>query len=201
MYSRKATLKTISEIIEDVKRGMLGRMADEQGGTALMAETALCDGDHLEIGSLHGGSAIVVALLKKEMGYSGRVVCIDPFDGYYPKSPRYYKVDILTKVPVTVDVIRENARRFGVELEIVQAYSHPFPIQGRRFATAYIDGDHWGEMPLRDWENVSPITDKFITFDNCDFNHPDVLLACKTAERIWKPYKREGITCILQSPY
>lgn len=194
-------LRTINKIIENVKANMLGRMAEERDNVLLVAATAACDGDHLEIGTLHGGSAIVVALIKKQFGYSGRVVCIDPFDGYYPNSKRYHKLDILTHIPVTVETLRENMRRFGVELEIIQAYSDPFPITNRRFATAYIDGDHWNGMPLKDWNSVKGITDKFVTFDNCDFNHPDVLTACNIAEREWLPYKREGITCIVKSPH
>lgn len=190
-------LRTIDKIIQNVKDKMLGRIADEQFNVRLMAATTLCNGDHLEIGTLHGGSAIVVALLKKHYGYSGRVVCIDPLDGYYPNSKRYKKTDILTKIPICVETLQENMKRFDVELEIVQAYSDPFPIAGKRFATAYIDGDHWNGIPLKDWNAVKEITDNFVTFDNCDFNHPDVLTACRIAESDWKPYKREGITCIV----
>ena len=201
MCLRLEVLRTIDKIIQNVKRDMLGRMADEYHNVRLMASTTLCDGDHLEIGTLHGGSAIVVALLKKHCGYSGKVVCIDPLDGYYPNSKRYSRLDILTHIPVSMETLKENMRRFGVQLEVVQAYSDPLPITGRRFATAYIDGDHWNGVPLKDWNAVKRITDKFITFDNCDFNHPDVLHACNIAEREWQPYKREGITCIVKSPH
>ena len=58
----------IDGMIAYVKANMLGRIADEQHNTALMAVAAICPGDHLEIGTLHGGSAIVVALLKKQFG-------------------------------------------------------------------------------------------------------------------------------------
>lgn len=192
--------KTLHAIIQRVKLEMLGRMADECNNTALMAEMTLCDGDHLEIGTLHGGSAIVVALLKRAYGYSGRVVCLDPFDGYYPKTKHYRSRDVLTNVPVSVETLRENMKRFDVELEIVQAYSIPFPISGRTFATAYIDGNHWGDAPLQDFQNVSQVTEKFIIFDNCGDRWPDVTAACDYAETVWQPYKRQGITCIVRHP-
>ena len=191
---------TIPEIIQHVKRHMLGRMADEQNNTALMAETALCDGDHLEIGTLHGGSAIVVALAKREAGYSGRVVCIDPLDGYYPGTVHHKRRDPISGVPVSFETIEENMRRFGVDLEVIPAYSIPFPLPDRRFATAYIDGDHWNEAPTLDFFNVAQVTDRFITFDNCDAKHPDVQRACRVAEKIWTPYTRKGITCIVKRP-
>ena len=197
----------INDLIEYVKTNMLGRIADEQHNTRLMAETALCDGDHLEIGSLHGGSAIVVALLKKQHGYKGKVVCIDPLDGYYIGSncPKKWQknVDPLTDVPVSLETIKENMKRFDVELEIIQAPSIPFPheqLEGRKFATAYIDGDHWGDAPVLDFFNVYKRVTDYITFDNCDGKHPDVLRACAEAERVWKPFLRQGITCIVKHP-
>jgi hypothetical protein len=190
----------VMEVIEYVKEHMLGRIADEQGNTALMAQTTLCDGDHLEIGTLHGGSAIVVALLKKRYGFTGRVVCVDPLDGYYTGTRYAFPVDFVSKVPVSLETIRENERRFGVELEIVRARSIPFPLHGRRFATAYIDGDHWGDVPLMDFINAAWITDKYITFDNCGAKWPDVTRACGIAEWVWQPYKREGIACIVRHP-
>lgn len=190
----------IEETIAYVKANMLGRMADEQSSTAMMAETILRHGDHLEIGTLHGGSAIAVALLKKQYGYSGRVVCIDPLDGYYTGTRYAAQNDYVTGVPVTLDTIRENERRFGVELEVLQVKSLPFPVRGRTFATAYIDGDHWGDMPVIDFVNAAMVTSEYITFDNCDRKHPDVVRACEIAEKTWHPHRREGIACIVRHP-
>lgn len=190
----------VEKIVEHVKANMLGRIADEKNNTALMAETTLCDGDHLEIGTLHGGSAIVVALLKRTRGYSGKVVCIDPLDGYYIGTRYACKNDIVTDVPITLETLRENEQIFGVELEVVRARSIPFPIHGRRFATAYIDGDHWGDSPTIDFINAALVTSEYITFDNCDRNHPEVVHACEIAERVWIPHRREGNTCIVRRP-
>lgn len=190
----------IAETITYVKANMLGRMADEQGNVALMAETTLRHGDHLEIGTLHGGSAIVVALLKKAYGFTGRVVCIDPLDGYYNGTRHAKEVDPVTGVPVSIDTLTENMRRFDVELEIIQAESIPFPLHDREFATAYIDGAHWGDIPTMDFVNAAMVTKHFITFDNCAAKWPDVEHACHIAEHTWTPYKRQGITCIVRNP-
>jgi hypothetical protein len=190
----------VKEIICHVKKNMLGRIAEERNNTVLMAETVMRDGDHLEIGTMHGGSAIVAALVKREFGFGGNVVCIDPLDGYYTGTRYEFEVDPVTFVPITIETIRENEKRFGVELEIVQARSHPFPIHDRTFTTAYIDGGHTGDTPILDFINASACTTGFIVFDNCDERHRDVMKACRIAEQIWTPYKREGITCIVRHP-
>lgn len=191
----------VAETVARVKANMLGRIADERNNTEFMAEVTLMNGNHLEIGTLHGGSAIVVALLKKHYGYSGRVTCIDPLNGYYADIPKWaHETDVVTNVPVTLETIRENEQRFGVSLEIIQAKSNPFPVRGRSFATAYIDGDHWREAPLIDFINASTVTSDYIVFDNCDQKHPDVMRACWIAEQVWTPYKRQGTTCIVRHP-
>lgn len=190
----------VNEIVEYVKEHMLGRIADEQGNTALMAETALQHGDHLEIGSMHGGSAIVVALLKKRYGFDGRVTCIDPLDGYYTGTYYESHVDPMTRVPVSIETIRENMQRFGVDIEVIQARSNPFPVYGRTFTSAYIDGDHWNDAPIIDFINCAMVTEKYITFDNCGRRWPDVLRACHIAEQTWIPHIKTGITCIVRRP-
>lgn len=190
----------VIETIEYVKENMLGRIADEQGNTALMAETTLCHGNHLEIGSMHGGSAIVVALLKKHNGFDGKVTCVDPLDGYYTGTYYESHVDPLTGVPVSLETIQENMRRFDVEIEVIQAKSSPFPVYDRTFTTAYIDGDHWNDAPIIDFINAAMVTEKYITFDNCGTRWADVLRACHIAEQTWKPHIKRGITCIVRHP-
>lgn len=122
-------------------------------------------GDHLEIGTLYGASAIYSALTKQLHDLRGRVFCIDPFD-----------MDLLTETIIekcvmlpTPEIVMDNALEAGVDgrLVIVQAKSDPFPLPCHRFATAYIDGDHSFEAVKRDWLNVSPLVDKAILFDDC----------------------------------
>lgn len=181
---------------------MIGRIASEQNSSSIMACYAAEDGDHLEIGSLHGGSAILVALLKRELGLSGKVVCVDPLDGYYKGYPSECNVDYISKIPVNMATISANIFRFmvGDVVEIIQKKSDPWPLGGRQFVTAYIDGDHWGEGPLTDWDNVKACTSRYVIFDNCDKKHPAVMEACRIASLEWKHVYQEGITCVFERP-
>jgi hypothetical protein len=188
-----------------VKRGIRGRLADECGNTALVVQAALLSGpgDHVEIGTLFGGSAIAVALAKERRGLAGAVYCIDPLDGYYLGTPFAYPVDPVIGEPICEATVRQNAQAFGVSERfiILRKRSSPWPeeLQGREFVSAYIDGDHWGQGPLDDWYNVCVCTTGYVVFDNCDAKHPDVVRACDLAGRgpVWREVYRAGITCIL----
>lgn len=190
----------VKETIEYVKANMIGRIADEEENTSLMASMTLRHGNHLEIGTLHGGVAIVVALLKKQNNFSGDVYCIDPLDGYYTGTRWACDVDPESGVPVSAKTIKDNAARFCVNLNITQKQSVPFPLFGGVFSTTYIDGNHWGDFPLIDFINASMVTSDFIIFDNCDEKHPDVMRACDIAEKTWMPHFRKGITCVVKHP-
>lgn len=196
----------IEDIIKRVKKSIIGRLADKKeiGNTALMlsAVEAGGDGDYLEIGVLFGGSLIAAALLKNALGQKGKCVGIDPLNGYYvERRSADTNRDILTKKPVTPETLQKNLRKFGVEdrCEVIQANSFPLPVKGK-FAVTYIDGDHWGDAPLKDWESVKDITTKFVVFDNFDDKHPDVIKACLIAEQDpkWERWLAEGITFILK---
>lgn len=196
----------IEDIIKRVKKTIIGRLADnpELGNTALMlkAVEAGGDGDYLEIGVLFGGSLIAAALLKNALGQKGKCVGIDPLNGYYvERRSADTNRDILTKKPVTPETLQKNLRKFGVEdrCEVIQANSFPLPVKGK-FAVTYIDGDHWGDAPLRDWQSVKDITTKFVVFDNFGEEHPDVIEACLIAEQDpeWERLLVNGITFILK---
>lgn len=192
----------IEAIADRVYSGMLGRLAGAYRDLYLLLETIAeaGDGNYCEIGVLHGGSLCAAALLKKELGHSGICYGIDPFDGYYPGKKFHKVVDPISKIPVTVETVNENIKRFGLDnVQIVKALSHPFPIQ-ERFAVTYIDGDHWGEAPWIDWVNVSKVTDRFVVFDDYDAHHPDVVRACDKAalSKGWELYWQSDITFILQ---
>jgi len=75
-------LKTITGIVKEVEDNIVGRLANKIGdertnNTEVLLEYVLKSGggNHLEIGTLFGGSAIAVALLKNYYGQSGIVVC------------------------------------------------------------------------------------------------------------------------------
>lgn len=165
---------------------------------ALLAQCVkfAADGDYLEIGTAFGYSAIMAALTKKEFNLSGNVVCIDPLNGTHdgfefdPDSPG---------VPITPETVMENAKRMGVELEIVREKSEPFPIKNRRFAITFIDGWHADGQPLRDWEAVKEVTDKVVMFHDYDDRNPDVVNACKMAtfHKNWMPLHISGNTFVV----
>ena len=151
-------------------------------------------GDYLEIGLLHGASAIMVARARKQLGIPGMVVGVDPLEGYYPQGITTERgdyitedADPLTKVPVTPEVFWGNVDAFGLRdrIELIQAYSDPWPpeLEGRRFVCAYIDGDHYHEGPSKDWRNVAPRIEPggFVVMDDCNENCPGVLAAADEA--------------------
>jgi len=114
-------------------------------------------GDHLEIGSAYGASALVALRTIDCRGKDGKVVCIEPFGEE--------RRDTLHKA-VEKEFWR-NIEHFGVadRIEHIKEFSHPFPIKsGRRFATAFIDGDHSYEYVLNDWLNTKEVVDKYIMF-------------------------------------
>ena len=161
-------------------------------------------GNHLEIGVLHGGTLIMSALVKQSMGLNDKVIGLDPLDGYYPpycmhpngvkphpKSERVLtsKIDNASNMPITLEVVEENLRYFGVyeRVAIIKDFSIPWPkyLFYASFSSAYIDGDHYNEAPLIDWMNVSQrvVIGGIVWFDDCNDNCPGVQRACAIAEQ------------------
>ena len=118
-----------------------------------------CDGDHLEIGTAHGGSAIAAALAMSHIDREGKVVCIDPMEGDLAHS--------------SLDMFWENAKHFGVEdrIEFYQAKSNPYPLEDRKFGTALIDGDHSTKCVIEDWKNASKVTLSYVMLHDYDQIH------------------------------
>lgn len=195
-----------AKLIGYVGSNIHGRICYQQSNCDYLLK-AVCqagDGDHLEIGTLHGGSAILVALAKQSLGLRGNVICIDPLDGYYKGTKFEFPTDYVTRVPVTREILEENLEKFGVidSVQVIQAKSVPFPdcLALREFASAYIDGDHWGEVPYQDWLNVSMRTRRMVVFDNVDSGHPAVEAAVEAACRddCWRIVLRDGITAVME---
>jgi hypothetical protein len=194
-------------LIDKVNQRIYGRMCDEQHNCNYLA-WAIAQagpGDHLEIGTLHGGSAILAVLVKNQFGLAGNVVCVDPLDGYYIGTPFEHPVDWVSNIPVTPETLAGNISAFGLDQRIswVQAKSIPWPeeLGGHTFASAYIDGDHWGEAPLADWLNVRHRVGRMIVFDNVDMAaHPAVCAAVAQAKNDpqWKCVLERGITAVFE---
>lgn len=120
------------------------------------------NGNHLEVGTLYGASAILAAMTKQEFGIRGKVVCVDPFvDEDIDPS-----IKMLTNFEVSRERVFSNAHIMGVT---VAAHAMPFSdykISGQSFASAYIDGDHTYEGVKLDFEKAAPHVKRVIMFDD-----------------------------------
>jgi len=170
------------EIAENVVKNIEGRAAD--GGISLPFVASMVaaapDGDHVEIGALFGASAITAALMKKELGHKGKVYCIDPYD--VEERAKYVHAstpDVQEQLSGNPEILVANAKKFGVEIELIQEYSDPWPkvLEDRTFVTAYVDGDHLGDIPWKDFENLRGKVTDYIAFDNFEEEYPDVVAA------------------------
>ena len=197
--------KEFNSVIDEVKASIKGRICDLDNNIGIMASYALeaGDGDHLEIGTLFGGSAIVVALLKKRHGVDGKVYCLDPLNGYY-YAKKGKRIDHISGFRVDRATLDYNVWQFGVEdyIEVIEKHSIPFPdeLKDKEFVSAYIDGDHWGNAPTIDWENVKDRVSRFVIFDNYDDKHNGVIKACERAaiDPDWLPCHQQGISFVLE---
>ena len=195
------------DVIKYVKSNMVGRMCDEQNNVTYLLEIVKRggDGNYLEIGVLHGGTLCAAGLQKKEIGQRGRCYGIDPLDGYYMDyiDVRGCSVDPVTRKPVDYDTVKENITKFklGRRCMIQPAKSNPYPLDEKlQFAVTYIDGDHWGDAPLKDWLNTKDRTEKYVVFSNHNAEHPAVMEACKIAanDNEWDIFLNVGITFVLK---
>jgi hypothetical protein len=143
-------------------RDVLGRqLVQDSEATGLLAQAVAYagDGDFIEIGSLHGGSAITAALVKKEFNLDGDILCIEP-------SPRN---------------IIENAKLFGVEnkIQVIKKYSYEIDLGSLEFTCGLIDGDHRPQHPITDWDLLSNHVSKYIIFDDFDKSERGVELGVR----------------------
>jgi len=146
-------------------------------------------GDHLEIGTSWGASAIAVALTKRAAGIPGKVYCIDPY-------PAARKADMRKGLKTaTISGVRRNIKAAEVDVKIIRASSDPFPAKldekhPRQFVSSYIDGNHLGDMPYKDLVACAERTQHFIGLDNYEEGYPDVLNAAHkfVALREWNLY-------------
>lgn len=177
----------------------VGRLANTPVNMGILAQMLFYaeDGDHLEIGTLFGGSAILAALVKQHYNFEGKVICVDPLDGYYGAS-----LDPVTGERVGVDAVKKNAESLGVSgwIKIVPAHSNPWPFEiGDRFKSAYIDGDHGYSGCLSDWENCRRTVTDFIILDNYDRVHAGVIEVVKEAicSPRWTPIHINDVSVVL----
>ncbi len=137
---------------------MIGRCCMSPDELALLAKTVAVPGDHCEIGSLWGGTAIVAAAAKDEAGVDGVVACIDPF------TDRDAGMEGKPSAEVFWRNVDEAGFRAKVELHVGVSAPWPFP-QSRRFSTILIDGNHNAPWPETDWESARCVTDTILVHD------------------------------------
>jgi hypothetical protein len=141
----------------EIEKRIRGRflMTANDAGILYGAIVAAGNGDHLEIGTAWGGSAIVACMAKLDNGLTGTVYCVDPMDGFYGYK-RYHRDP--SNTPVCPETFWGNLAMFGALMpaELVAQSSVPFPaqLQSRMFVSALIDGTHTYEAVRADWKNV-----------------------------------------------
>ena len=185
----------------EVTEKMVGRSIATPHDAGILVQAVLNSkhGDHVEIGSFFGHSAILVALAKKEFGMHGKIYCIDPWN-YRPSAIDDWGADILA----TDKIVMENAAKFGVEDRIVTVpkVSYPWPseLDGKTFATGYIDGDHWNGMPMRDWITLRDKVTYSIIFDDYCWGKTEVIAAVLDAANnpLWIPVQISGLTAVFR---
>lgn len=135
-----------------------GRACMSDDELDLLHDTAGIAGDHLEIGSMWGGTAIVAAAAKDQAGVDGGVVCIDPFSDS----------DAGIGGRPSPEVFWENVEEAGYtgRVELFVCQSAPWPIDTtRRFSSVLIDGNHNAPWPETDWESARCVTDTILVHD------------------------------------
>ena len=156
--------KRIKYEVEQKIRGRYTMGGHDAGAISFCV--AMCPGDHIEIGTLYGGSAIVAALAKKEAGQTGMVYGVDPFGWFEGQSKTTPSGEPLPEP--CVDVVMANAKLFGVEdrIKVLTASHPPLPeeLECITFDTAFIDGNHSYEGAKDDWDNLKNRVRKYVLF-------------------------------------
>lgn len=162
-------------LYDEVTKGLVhGRLAlfSEMEASALYQLIADHSGDHVEIGTLWGATAVLAGLAKVRSKRKGLVYTIDFMRGGFWDSGD----PLHGRQKPTARAVCENIRAFGLQGRVVpvRAASFLFPLPGVQPATALIDAGHEYEPCLRDWQSLAPITAKVIAFHDYDGNHPGV---------------------------
>ena len=175
---------TAITLIED---GMLGRHSGDIGDKLLqyltIVQYARTNGNSevnsIEIGTLFGGSCLIKLLALRDHNLSGKIICIDPMEGYYDK-----KKDPDTGLPIKSDIFYKNLDRFDFSKESVELREFKsnqkeaqIGLEKGSFGILMIDGDHSYEGVKQDWETYKQYvaSDGIVLFDDFqDHNWPGV---------------------------
>ena len=142
-------------------------------------------GDHVEIGTLWGASAILTALTKKV----GHIFAIDPLSeyGYYGGEDKWHGKPSAGR-------LRDNLEKFGVGSRVthIDKFSHPFPLPDHKFDTAFIDGDHSYEGCKRDWYSLRDRVRHVIAFHDTHLSDVGLVFQLARHDPKWETYLEYG---------
>jgi hypothetical protein len=186
---------------QELSDKMIGRSIATPHDAGILVQAVLNSkhGDHVEIGTFFGHTAILVAMAKKEFGMHGDIYCVDPWQ-YRPEVVRDWGV----KDVATMETVKANAKKFGVAdvIKTIPHKSYPWPteLDGKTFATGYIDGDHWNGMPGKDWETLREVVTYSIIIDDYCWGKTEVIDAVIEAmqDPLWLPVQLSGLTAVLR---
>ena len=134
------------------------------------------DGDHVEIGSLFGASAILAAKVKKEYNLEGTIYCIDPmiFDEHEACIRIEGTVSEKLMLRHQEQIFKDNVRKWD-NIKFIRARSYPWPFdKDKKFNTAFIDGWHYDDGPLNDAKTMVDVVDQAILLDDTIPEYPDI---------------------------
>jgi len=190
-------MRVITEVVkmtEEINQVLVkngGRAADAGISLPFLGSMvyAAGDGDHVDIGSLYGASAIMAARIKKQHNMKGIVYAIDPYDPVTRELQAAAQPGMVGNLSATPEEFWKNVEEFDVRdiVRLVQKVSHPWPeeLKDNVFASAYIDGNHWGDGAWNDFLNLRGRVTKYIGCDNYEEEYPDVVGA------MWKAINTE----------
>lgn len=145
----------------NVKDSIKGRLALPEENAVLLQEAVIqYQGDYIEIGTLYGGTLVLAAML-----CNFDVYAVDPLDGYY----RPGKVDKLTGLVPSKDIVMGNLKMFGEDATIFTQKTPPLPLEleNHQFGVGFIDGDHTYRGCLADYQELKNLC-RCLVFDNTE---------------------------------
>lgn len=196
MFFYDEAFKASGIVLTGFKTGeLLGRAADNGVSLPWVANMAVSAGagDHVEIGTLYGASAMTVATAKAMAGLSGTVYCIDPWDDRKTTEVCAMSPKIENDLSAKFEDVQENVSRLNamlekngiprVSIELIKAKSQPWPhkLDDKRFVSAFIDGLHYGDVPKLDFGECAKRTTHYIGFDNYEESYPEIEMAVNDA--------------------
>lgn len=162
-------------LYQEINAKITGRLALLSEAEAdLLAQVVDIPGDHVEIGTLWGGTAILAALVKERKNRRGHVYTIDYMQGGYWQTG---DPGCKNAVP-TPTAILDNLCKFGIahRVSVIKWSSYPWPLPERiRPASVLIDGGHDYSSVFHDWISVKALAPRFVCFHDVGKTHPDVL--------------------------